>query len=393
MSSEVTVSQAFIKFFTSLKLTVVLLVLSMLLVFIATIAQVQLGIHGVLDRYFRTFFVMAFVGENRIPLPWFPGGYLIGGFLLINLIASHLYRFKITWKKAGIQLTHFGLIVLLVGELVTGILQEEFALTFNEGETKSYSEAFRDNEVVIIDTTDADEDVVTAIPESVIADGDPIQHGALPFRVLIHGYYANADLTMRNSLPADSTPPGMAPNIANQGIGPRIAVFPKRYSYDDNDRNLPVAILELVGTEGSIGTWLVSPMLPMPQTFEYAGRSFRIGMRFTREYKPFAMKLIELKHDVYPGSQIPKNFSSRVHVTALDGSEDREALIYMNHPLRYQGYTFYQFQMDSANGMSRLQVVRNPGYMMPYIATILMTLGLLLQFGIHLVKFTQRRTA
>ncbi len=386
------VKKAFIQFFTSLRLTVVLLVLSMVLVFVATLAQVQLGIVGVQERFFRTLFVLSFFGENRIPVPVFPGGYLIGGFLMVNLIAGFIYRFKYSAKKIGIHLTHIGLIVLLLGELITGILQEDFALTLNEGETKGYSEAFRDHELVVIDASDPDFDEVVAIPESIIAEGDPIQHGKLPFRVLIHGYYPNANLVMRTQMDAN---PGaqFAPNPATVGLGTRVAIMPQPITYRDDERNLPTAIVELVGTEGSLGTWVVSPMLVAPQSFDYDGRTYRLGMRFTREYKPFTVELLQLKHDVYPGSNIPKNFSSRVRVKANDGSEDRESLIYMNHPLRYQGYTFYQYQMDSANGMSRLQVVRNPGYALPYIACVLMTLGLLIQFGIHLSSFVKRRTA
>jgi cytochrome c biogenesis protein ResB len=148
-----------------------------------------------------------------------------------------------------------------------------------------------------------------------------------------------------------------------------------------------------VGAEGSIGTWLVSPMLVAPQSFTYEGKEWQIAFRFEREYKPFTVELKELKHDIYPGSNIPKNFSSLVQVRANDGSEDRESLIYMNHPLRYQGYTFYQYQMDSANGFSVLQVVRNPGRALPYIACVLMTIGLLWQFIAHLGKFANRRSS
>ncbi len=386
------VKNDFIHFFTSLRLTVVLLVLSMVLVFVATLAQVQLGIVGVQERFFRTFFVLAFYGESRIPVPVYPGGYLIGGLLMINLLASHLYRFKLSWKKLGIHLTHLGLIVLLVGELVSGLLQEDFVLSLRQGETKGYSEAMRDNELVIIDTTNPDFDEVVAIPESLLAEGDPIQHGKLPFRVLIHGYYPNANLSMRNQMGSDPTM-HFAPNPANQGLGPRVAITPMPITYRDDERNLPAAVVELVGTDGSLGTWLVSSMIVQPQSFEHEGRSYTLAMRFEREYKPFTVTLLQLKHDVYAGSNIPKNFSSRVRVKATDGSEDRESLIFMNNPLRHQGYTFYQYQMDSANGVSRLQVVRNPGYALPYIACILMTLGLLLQFGLHLTAFTRRRTA
>ena len=44
-----------IAFFLSLKLTVVLLVLSMILVFAGTLAQMDKGIWTVMDQYFRCF--------------------------------------------------------------------------------------------------------------------------------------------------------------------------------------------------------------------------------------------------------------------------------------------------------------------------------------------------
>mgnify|MGYP003672961602 CR=1 FL=1 len=384
-------SHPLLSFFTSLRLTVVLLVMSLVLVFCATIAQVNLGIYGVQEKFFRSFLVWAEFPNTKLSFPVFPGGYLIGGFLMVNLIASHVYRFKLTWTKAGIQLTHFGLIVLLVGELVTGLLQEDFSLRLEEGATRNYSESFRRNEVVIVDTTDADYDEVVAIPESLIAAKDTVQHGKLPFRVVPKGYFPNANLTMLNSLPNGVASPGVVPNPADQGIGPRLAVMPAPITYNDQERNLPVAFIELIGTDGSLGTWLVSPMLTQAQTFEHAGRTWRVSFRFEREYKPFSLTLIELKHDIYPGSNIPKNFSSLVRLQSEDGKEDRESLIYMNHPLRHEGFTFYQYQMDSSNGFSVLQVVRNPGRALPYIACVLMSIGLLWQFMFHLTKFLRRQ--
>jgi hypothetical protein len=378
----------FVKFFVSLRLTVVLLVLGIVLVFWATLAQVHLGVWGVQEHFFRTFFVLVRIPGTDIPFPAFPGGYFLGGLLLINLISAHIYRFSLSWKKAGIQLTHFGLILLLLGELFTGLLQEEFQLRLQEGETRSYSESFRSNEVALIDMTDDQFDDVVAIPEEVIARGSPVQHPKLPFRVVPRYYVPNANLQMQGQTTPGAT---TAPNIATQGIGPRLSVVPMRLTYRDNERNLPTAFLELIGSDGTIGTWLVSPMLVQPQIFDYAGRKWRIEFRFLREYKPFALQLLELRHDVYPGSDIPKNFSSRVRITGEDSGEDRESLIYMNNPLRYQGFTFYQYQMDSANGYSVLQVVRNPSWLVPYIACTLMTIGLLWQFLYHLRGFARKR--
>lgn len=385
------ITKAFVEFFSSLRLTVVLLAFSMLLVFVATLTQVELGIYGVQEKFFRSFFVLANIPGTQIPFPVMPGGYLVGGFLMINLVSAHLTRFKLGWSKAGIHLTHFGLIVLLVGELLIGLVQEDFSLRLGEGETRAYSESFRRNEVVLVNKSDAVEDEVVAIPESFIADLKPVQHGNIPFRVITRAYYPNANIGMLSSLPEGMDASVLAPNFSTEGIGPRLGISPLPVTYNDQERNLPAALVELVGTEGSLGTWLVSPMLVAPQAFEYEGEPWEVSFRFEREYKPFAVELIELKHDIYPGSNIPKNFSSLVNVTALDGSEDRESLIYMNHPLRYRGYTFYQYQMDSANGFSVLQVVRNPARWLPYVACVLMTLGLGWQFLYHLGRFAKRR--
>ena len=99
-----------------------------------------------------------------------------------------------------------------------------------------------------------------------------------------------------------------------------------------------------------------------------------------------------MTHDIYPGSDIPKNFASLVRLRSDDGREEQEFKIYMNNPLRFGGFTFYQYQMDSANKSTVLQVVRNPSWLVPYIACALMSLGLLVQFGISLALFIEKRS-
>jgi cytochrome c biogenesis protein ResB len=130
-----------------------------------------------------------------------------------------------------------------------------------------------------------------------------------------------------------------------------------------------------------------------PQRFESNGHTWTIGMRPERRYHPFSVTLLELRHDVYAGTSIPKNYSSRVRVASDDGREAHETLIYMNSPMRYGGLTFYQYQMNSPEHYTVLQVVRNPSWVMPYIACSLITLGLIVQFGIHLIGFAGKRRA
>jgi hypothetical protein len=372
------------EFFVSLKLTLVLLLFSMVLVFAATLDQVNLGIWAVQEKYFRAFVVYTHVGPFSLPV--FPGGYAIGGLLLLNLIAAHVYRFTFSWRKAGIQLVHFGLIVLLVGELLTGLWQEDAHLTLSQGETRNYAESFRDFELVLIDASDAGFDQVVAIPERMLAPKKPIQHPALPFRITTKVFYPNSALVSR---PAGDS--AAVAESATSGVGGHITAVPQAVTYAPNERNVPAAIVELVGTGGSLGTWLVSTELTMPQEFTHENRTWRIALRVRRLYQPISLTLLKFSHDRYAGTEIPKNFSSQVKITTPDGREDREVVIYMNNPLRHEGVTFYQAGFQDDDRTTILQVVRNPAWTLPYVACTLMTLGLVMQFGIHLVGFVRKR--
>ena len=374
-------------FFVSMQLTVVLLIMSMVLVFAATLDQVNLGIWAVQAKYFRSFFVMWPVPNAGLSLPLFPGGYLIGGLLLLNLIAAHIYRFQLTWRKAGIQLAHAGVILLLLGELISGLLQKDSIMQLLEGDTTKYSESFRDHELVLIDKTSPAYDEVVAIPEAVLADLSSIQYPKLPFLVRVKEYYPNAGLQMR-----EPTAP-TNPDASIMGMGKNIVMTPQPIMYKSDEINRPGAFVELTGPDGKLGTWLVSPELGAPQKFSLLGHNWEIALRLKRYYQPFSISLLKITNDVYPGTDIPKNFASRVHVRSDDGKEDREITIFMNNPLRFGGLTFYQYQMNAANHMSAFEVVRNPGWLLPYVACIMMGLGLLIQFGFSLFGFINKRAA
>ena len=65
------------------------------------------------------------------------------------------------------------------------------------------------------------------------------------------------------------------------------------------------------------------------------------------------------------------------------GGLRREALISMNRPLRFRGYTFYQSaygEDDQHGASSTFAVVKNAGRWLPYISSALIFLGLVLHF-------------
>jgi hypothetical protein len=371
---------------TSLKLTIVCLAAGMALIFAGTIAQVHLGIHEAQQRYFQSWLVWWPPEGNGFRVPIFPGGHLIGAVLLVNLIAAHVKRFRWTWRKFGIHLTHAGLIIMLAGGLFTDLFAVESHMRLERGDTRNYSEDQRHMELAVIDTTGNDLDQVTAIPESVLKGSRTIDHWSLPFRILIRNFYQNSRLRMLSEAGGNVRP------IANQGPGAMIAVEPIPNTTAQDERDVPAAAIEILPKSGgSLGTWLVSDALGAPQTFSCDGRTWMLAMRTARYYKPYSVTLQKFTHEKYAGTEIPKNFASKVTLIDPERNVNRDVLIYMNHPLRYRGETFYQAGFQQDDRATILQVVHNPSFLAPYVACIIVAAGLLWQFGYHLVGFARQK--
>jgi hypothetical protein len=372
-----------ISLFTSLRLTVVCLVFGTLLVFAGTMAQVDMGLYKAQHDFFRTYFVLWKLPGLPLTLP-LPGGYLVGGVLLINLVASHFKRFKFSVDKAGIWMVHLGLILLLLGQLATDKLSNESSLHLREGETKNYSESNREVELAVIDITDSSMDKVVALAHQALVQQKTIRLPELPFTVKVQKFYENSSLENR---PANSAEPA----AATQGVGTRAILKPLPRVTATDRRDIPTVVFELLAGDRSLGTWIASEYINAPQTITHDGRQYQVELRLRRHYKPFSLQLVEFRHDLYPGTEIPKNFSSRLLLNRPDNSEKREVLIKMNNPLRYAGETFYQASFDTDNQGTILQVVHNPSWLTPYLSCILVGVGLIVQFATHLFGFTFKR--
>ena len=184
---------------------------------------------------------------------------------------------------------------------------------------------------------------------------------------------------------------GFEKSAATQGAGAEVWIREEPRTTKMEERDLPSALVELEAGGTSMGTWLVSIQLDQLQTAMAQGRPYDLVLRLRRHYIPFALQLIEFRHDIYAGTDIPKNFSSQVRVLNPATGEDREVKIKMNSPLRYSGLTFYQASFDPDDKGSVLEVVRNPSWVTPYLACLLVGVGLAVQFLSHLIPFVKRR--
>ena len=382
----------------SLKLTVFLLVLSMILVLLGTLEQVHWGVWHVQKVYFSDwfcFYPMDPTAPLRVPLP---GGFTLGALLMLNLGFAHFRHFKATSAKVGISMIHAGLLLLLGGGFITAIYQEESAMIIPEGEKRDYSEAFREFEIALVGKS-AGADAVVAVPDAILRDiaakkaPATIALPGTPFTLHVLTYHPNAMLRAKSQ---------MADGLdlkATQGIGARtqLAYKPLPESFDDNRPNAPTAIVELKTKDQSLGTWALNLNLTESfdaQTFTDAGKTYEISLRRTRYYVPFTVQLDKFTHEKYPGTETPRRFAS--DVTLKEGASSFTYNISMNQPLRHAGLTFFQSSFGSTKdgkSLSVLQVVRNPGWLLPYVSVAIMSLGLIWHFGFSLLRFLRGRAA
>lgn len=385
----------------SIRLTVALLAMSIFLVFAGTWAQIDMGIWSTLKVYFRSVFVQIPI-QIFLPRDWnvpgwipFPGGYLLGWALMINLLAAHATRFR--WKRSriGIVLIHLGLVLLLVGEFTTAMFANEANMTIDEGATVNFAEDIRTVELAITDPSDPEQDRVVVIPESRLHQGGPIELPNLPFDIEVIDYYGNSDF-----VPFDELPPNAI--LANRGTAVRhgISAVPRPMvsGVDQNATDLPVVFLRVLHEGNDLGTWMAGLYFSLIREPEYEAvvvddQTYWLSLRHKRIYKPYAIHLIDFRHDRYLGTDTPRNYSSQIRLIDQGNNEDREVLIYMNNPLRYRGETFYQASFKKGDTGTILQVVRNPGWLLPYIACTVGAIGMLLHFGMGLTRFLKRRFA
>jgi hypothetical protein len=370
----------------SLRLTVLCLAGASLLVFAGTLAQVDVGIYVAQAKYFRSWFILWDLPGTSLRLPVFPGGYLLGAVILVNLLCAYARRAGFTRKNIGLWLVHLGLALMLLGQLASDILAVESSMRLTEGEARNYSEDPRRVELAVIDTSAAQDDRVVAIPQNVLARPGEIPHPDLPFTVRVARYWPNSV----------HVPSGEAtgPALATQGLGLQFRLRETPAETRQDRRDMPTAYVELLSPTGSLGTWAVSLWLDRSQTVTFQNRTYDLTLRLARYYKPFAIQLVKFTHEKYRGTDTPRNFASDIRLRNTQTGEDRALRIYMNNPLRYGGETFYQSGFDERDPrVSILQVVRNPGWVTPYLACALVGLGLTVQFLSHLFEFVREKRA
>jgi hypothetical protein len=223
-----------------------------------------------------------------------------------------------------------------------------------------------------------------------------LHNDQLPFDLTIDAYHDNSVVVM-----ADKSDDAAKTRVTNgSGVG---AVIEPRARFtgaggDAEKVDMASAYVTVRKAGQAVGTYLLSLHLPTPQRVEVDGKAYQLALRFKRYYKPYTVELLRFDHDKYLGTTSPKNFSSRVRLKDETTSTNREILIKMNSPLRYRGETFFQARFIGVTPehpweTTILQIVDNPGWLLPYVACLIGAIGMGVHFTIALTTFLRKRLA
>ncbi len=322
-----------------------------------------------------------------------------GTFAGLVLLAGATLLFK---KRAGVVVLHLGVILMLVHEPLVGTLHVETQMTIDEGATASYAQDIRTTELAFVDASNPEYDDVATIPRELLeqsaAKKSVISDPGLPFDVQVVSY-------LRNSEPVDLSAEKENPATAGLGLS-FIATERVAGAGTDGDSavDLTASYVKLIDKESKkdLGTFVVGVYCDnirkadwKPNQLEVGGTKWDLSLRFKRYNRPYTVKLMDVSKTDYAGTDTPRDYRSIVRLFDPTRKTDIVKHIWMNNPLRYSGETFYQssYGMNPKTGKEQttLSVVKNTGWMIPYVACMIVAVGMLAHFSGILLRFVSRR--
>jgi len=316
----------------------------MVLTVIGTVTQKDIGIYDAIHQYFHS--VIAWLG----PVPT-PGGLTVLGLIFISLTVNFLFYSNWSWRKAGINLSHFGILILLLGGILTVATKTEGFMIIPEGaENNAYSDYH--NRVVKIGDTVFD--------FNHLEKDQIIKQNNISLKILDKCDNCGA-----------RAPSGLYEDLKGLAVNMELYDVPSEVNKEANFSGL---VFKILTPKSDQGTYIVMEDIQKNPVIN----DNEIKLTRAQTMLPFSIALQDFRKIDYPGTFKAQEFESDLIVQDYD--TEWPVTISMNKPLRYKGYTFYQSSFDqSANGeVTVLSVVKNSGRIFPYLSTFIVLVGLLL---------------
>ncbi len=369
----ISLPQKWAKTLASPAMSVYILSYLFFLVILTTVLQVYWGIFVAKKMVMDAWWIWMPIQGHVLPL--LPGGWLVGTLLLVSLSMALLTRIPFTVAKMGLWIVHFGGILLVLGAGLSSGLGQEAQLVLEEGQSKNYAQMAHVTELAVQVSTPKGVKEVMFTEPLFLKDNTILKQPELPFEIKVIKSYSNSKM-----IASEAEKRAAEPNLATAGMGTGVMIISQKPVNRDDYRNDPAAYVELLVEGQPMGRYLLANFIESGQMVTIKDSVYILAIRPKRLYLPIDVALADFEHKQYPGTTIPSWFSSKVMIFNPTTNEKREVTISMNHPLRYDGKTFYQASFGKNDTQSILQVVDNPTWLMPYFSCALIGLGLILHF-------------
>ncbi len=359
-------------------ITLVALLILFALIFFGTLYQAE---HGLYEAQLKFFGYGGVLVGGYFPLP---AASLVLWVLAIQLIVTMGFVLPLKWSKFGLWISHIGILTLLIGGFITQIMAVESQLTLAEGETGNFTTAYHEYELAFWEEH-GDTNVVLAYEDTFLRQGATLD--ILPYHSRMHitAYYQNCD--------AFTTKATGGPKFINPSA---IGMLQSRKPEKEVTQNAPGITLVLTEKDKPPLDILLYGQEQQPLQLTLDGKRVSMMLRLRHYPLPFSLKLTDFVKNVHPGTDMASSFESYADLNeggTQSATASRPVKIWMNNPLRYGGYTFFQASYAQAPGMiekSTFAVVTNPGRVLPYVSSLIVFGGLLLHFLIKLVPFIRK---
>lgn len=341
----------------------------MVLLVVGTLAQKDMGLYAAQHLYFSTFF-FDFYG---VPLP---AGYTVLGFMFVGLLYK-TFSEKFTRKTAGSFVTHLSVCLLFLGGFLTAYYSHEGYMVIEEGQSSNYYNDYYQAELAFVEVGEMNQGHVYAMDmdDSVRSLSFNINDSNLSIKVL--NYVENSEVKRYKTPKSEED----------------AHISYKTYAIEALPEN-KVAELNLSALQLMVNNqkYTIYEGMAFSPHLQLGESVYQMVLRQKRYYVPWRVALDSFKKHRYTGVDQAKAYESFVYIYPKDGPRFA-AHIQMNEPLRYEDFTLFQSSyVEGSKDATVLAVVQNKGRLFPYIASLVMAVGLLLHLFLRLPKLMRKTT-
>lgn len=345
--------------------------LLMIIMILGTVAQRYIGLHEAEKLFFTSWVI--WIG----PLP-VPGMYPLIGIIALGLCAKLALYSPWCKAQAGIIIAHAGVLLLLLGGLLTALTSEEGFIMLREGEMTRSVADYHARELAIIKNNVS----LLQVPLAALHDGLELHHEAIPFALRIESFCRNCTPSAR----AEQDP-------HYKDLAAKLIMTPAPLQPQDEDNQAGVMVAVSGVDAQQDGVYLSHEVMPRKPSIVVGDDTFSIALRKVPRDLPFEVTLNHLSKQTHPGTDMAREYQSDITVKEQSGIT-WPASIRMNEPLRTHGYTLYQSSFVETQGakFSVLAVVKNKGWLFPYMSSMLIAIGLIIHAAICLSRQPKQAT-